>query len=242
MSLAINADQLAEMIAAGLTPEQITTVLRILERDERDAKAKSADRSRAYRDRRRDEERDASRVTAVTPPSRTRVVIPSLPTEEVKNPPETTSQAPKGATAKRGTRLPADWKPSQADWSAAYAADLAHIEAAAEADKFRDYWHAKPGPAALKLDWSATWRNWCRTAAERRRPQQRGPPQTATRRSSIALVHQMARGREIEQPDQQGDGVPGVNARSGWPGPVAPHRQDAQRPPTLDLEPIRDRR
>jgi hypothetical protein len=33
-----------------------------------------------------------------------------------------------------------------------------------EADKFADYWHSKPGAAARKSDWAATWRNWCRNA------------------------------------------------------------------------------
>lgn len=35
-----------------------------------------------------------------------------------------------------------------------------------EAAKFADYWHAKAGRDAAKLDWSATWRNWCRKAIE----------------------------------------------------------------------------
>lgn len=39
---------------------------------------------------------------------------------------------------------------------------------AVEADKFRDYWTAKAGKDAAKLDWLATWRNWCRNAAARR--------------------------------------------------------------------------
>lgn len=29
-------------------------------------------------------------------------------------------------------------------------------------EDFRDYWIAKPGAAALKLDWAATWRTWVR--------------------------------------------------------------------------------
>jgi hypothetical protein len=33
-----------------------------------------------------------------------------------------------------------------------------------EADMFRDYWPARPGPQAAKLDWRLTWRNWCRRA------------------------------------------------------------------------------
>jgi hypothetical protein len=30
------------------------------------------------------------------------------------------------------------------------------------ADKFRDHWIAMSGAKALKADWPATWRNWCR--------------------------------------------------------------------------------
>ncbi len=29
-------------------------------------------------------------------------------------------------------------------------------------DKFSDYWKAKAGSNAVKVDWLATWRNWCR--------------------------------------------------------------------------------
>jgi hypothetical protein len=27
---------------------------------------------------------------------------------------------------------------------------------------FADYWHSIPGSKGCKLDWSGTWRNWCR--------------------------------------------------------------------------------
>lgn len=35
--------------------------------------------------------------------------------------------------------------------------------------KFRDYWLAASGAKARKHDWDATWRNWCRTEADRSR-------------------------------------------------------------------------
>jgi hypothetical protein len=31
-------------------------------------------------------------------------------------------------------------------------------------EQFKDYWCAKPGKDATKLDWSATFRNWVRRA------------------------------------------------------------------------------
>lgn len=33
--------------------------------------------------------------------------------------------------------------------------------------KFSDYWRAASGAKARKLDWDATWRNWCRTEGDR---------------------------------------------------------------------------
>jgi len=64
----------------------------------------------------------------------------------------------------RGTRLPADWQPSAADCEFAYAHGLDPGEVA---DEFADYWQALTGPKATKLDWPATWRNWCRRQHQR---------------------------------------------------------------------------
>lgn len=73
-------------------------------------------------------------------------------------------EPPSGGPRKRGTRLPADWTPS--DTERQYAAER-NVNAERESEKFRNYWHAKSGSGAAKLDWSATWRNWVLTAAER---------------------------------------------------------------------------
>jgi hypothetical protein len=40
-------------------------------------------------------------------------------------------------------------------------------------ETFRDYWRAKSGAGATKLDWDATWRIWCRKEADSR-PARRG--------------------------------------------------------------------
>ena len=63
-----------------------------------------------------------------------------------------------GASA---TRLPADWKPSdeEIDYCKTQRPDLI-VEKVVE--NFSDYWHAKGGSAARKVDWSATWRSWVR--------------------------------------------------------------------------------
>lgn len=61
----------------------------------------------------------------------------------------------------RGTRLPADWKPSD-DQIAFCKAERPDLHPVATGDRFRDYWIAQPGSKGVKLDWDATWRNWVR--------------------------------------------------------------------------------
>ena len=59
----------------------------------------------------------------------------------------------------RGTRLPTDFQ-ADLDFAEQQGITTSLIEAA----KFRDYWSAQPGQKGVKLDWQATWRNWCRNA------------------------------------------------------------------------------
>jgi hypothetical protein len=47
--------------------------------------------------------------------------------------------------------------------------DVTTAEIADTAASFRDYWCGKPGADAKKLDWLATWRNWCRREFRRKR-------------------------------------------------------------------------
>lgn len=60
---------------------------------------------------------------------------------------------------KRGTRLPLDWQPTEDGRD--FAHNLGHDPDVILAG-FRDFWIAKPGAGGRKLDWDATWRNWCR--------------------------------------------------------------------------------
>ncbi|ENN90248.1 YdaU family protein [Bartonella bovis] len=67
-------------------------------------------------------------------------------------------------TSLKGHRLPANWV---GDIHAAISEGLSEEQARWQEKKFRDYWHAKSGQQALKVDWSATWRNWYRREIER---------------------------------------------------------------------------
>jgi hypothetical protein len=69
----------------------------------------------------------------------------------------------------RGSRLPDEWAPSEA--LVVFADGLGFAghaldEAVAE---FGDYWRAKPGPNARKLDWEATFKNRLRSIAGRKK-------------------------------------------------------------------------
>lgn|GEM_PF-3320190 len=68
--------------------------------------------------------------------------------------------------AKRGTRLPEDWRPAPGE--VAYAREHApSVDVDREAQDFVDYWVAVPGQRGVKLDWSRTWQTWVRRAHDR---------------------------------------------------------------------------
>ena len=64
-------------------------------------------------------------------------------------------------TTPRGTRLPADWTPSESllDWAKETRSDL---DLGNTIESFRDFWLSKAGKDGAKLDWDATFRNWVR--------------------------------------------------------------------------------
>jgi len=75
----------------------------------------------------------------------------------------------------RGTRLPADWKPSE-EQLAFCKTERPDLHPMATCDRFRDFWIAQAGSKGVKLDWDATWRNWVRNEkAGGNKPQQDKP-------------------------------------------------------------------
>ncbi len=70
----------------------------------------------------------------------------------------------------RATRLSDNWSPTPNDYAFASKEGLSQQEINREADKFRDYWPNISGAKGRKIDWSATWRNWIRRAADGRKP------------------------------------------------------------------------
>ena len=104
-------------------------------------------------------------------------LAPDQPAKPVDNSMPTVVDMP--TKTKRGTRLPADWKPSRTEANSAVEEGHPMDWLAQQLDSFCDYWHAKTGQQATKLDWDATWRNWLRRANDqpgRRRPQPSNQP------------------------------------------------------------------
>jgi hypothetical protein len=86
--------------------------------------------------------------------------------------------ATKNGSNARGTRLPDGWMPDPGV-VAQMRSDHPQVDLKAEHAKFVDYWGDQPGAKGRKLDWTGTWRNWIRRAAENnpaRAPTPNAPP------------------------------------------------------------------
>jgi Ni/Co efflux regulator RcnB len=126
----------------------------------------AAERRRAWDRARKAEKRNSTGNSTGIPPDANRASNLTKDSE-IQNEGSLEAQLPLASTgqpapkSKRGTRLPDDWVPSAADVATARRAGLDEPTIRTEAIKFRNYWTAKTGAAATKLDWSRTWENWC---------------------------------------------------------------------------------
>lgn len=68
------------------------------------------------------------------------------------------------AAEPKAQRIPPGWMPDQV--GIAFCQNLG-LDPRPVLAKFTDYWLGASGTRAKKADWPATWRNWCRTEAER---------------------------------------------------------------------------
>jgi hypothetical protein len=60
----------------------------------------------------------------------------------------------------KGTRLPEDWRLSQADRDFAKRYGLADAEIETEGELFHAHWTSESGSKAVKLNWSRAWQTW----------------------------------------------------------------------------------
>lgn len=100
-----------------------------------------------------------TQTVSETEPTENRVVTLASSHKPVANKEQKTSAPAKGQ------RLPENWEPSEAGKQ--LAAENS-IDWRRELEKFRDYWRARSGRDACKLDWDATWRNRIRDLVDYR--------------------------------------------------------------------------
>ncbi|WP_165964592.1 hypothetical protein [Actinomadura sp. KC216] len=145
-------------------------------------------------------------------PSQGSPSLPETPASDTE-PPQTSPQggiggdgkgekkaSPSSSPRKRGTRIPDDFTVTAAmvEWARHR---CPHVDGRAETEKFVNYWRAKSGKDATKVDWPATWRNWMLNAAERT-PTGRASPSTDRRQQ--ATDDQFQRAMERAQAREEG--------------------------------------
>lgn len=126
-------------------------------------RAASRERMRDLRARRKGkkplEQAEAGDAFGRTVPNRSESVRNPDPTRPDPTPNKEEAGASSSAPRKRATRISEDFAvtPEMRIWASTKAPDT---DLATETEKFINYWVAKSGKDATKLDWAATWRNW----------------------------------------------------------------------------------
>ncbi len=182
--MAVTAEMIDAMVAAGISPEQILVVVRS-ELAREHVTAAEAERARieanregnrlrqaAFRARRnaRNGERNGSNAdnasNGVTPPKRSPAPPKTTPPGDSPSDPKGSS-APKGADRHRGTRIPVDFGLRPEARQACLDAGLAGRDVEEALAEFQDFWVGVPGARGMKLDWLATLRNRLRESTRR---------------------------------------------------------------------------
>lgn len=169
---------IAELCARGMIDDENRLAAWDKRQPKREREDNSAERVRKFRERResdavskkRHDATESAELAAATP-SNASVTEETPRGEEIRGEEKREEKEQKSPSPK-GSRLPSDWEPSQelVDWARQERPD---VDLRKEAATFRDYWAAKAGKDGVKLDWSATWRNWIRKA--------NGPPRGSAR-------------------------------------------------------------
>jgi hypothetical protein len=91
---------------------------------------------------------------------------------------QTQPEAKASGPRKRAKRIPEDFAitESMREWGRENAPT---VDGQTETVKFINYWQAKAGRDATKLDWVATWRNWMLNAKERQPAAKKDPTENA---------------------------------------------------------------
>lgn len=132
------------------------------------------DRKAAYRQKRQQNTGD---VPGGVPVGQIR--IPDTPTLPIPTQPNPLKEE----GAKRGSRIPDvfDVTPTMSQWAKT---NTPTVDIRRATEKFVNYWTAKSGAQAVKLDWAATWRNWMLNESERATPRSSTAPTTKAQKNA----------------------------------------------------------
>jgi hypothetical protein len=104
----------------------------------------------------------------------------------------------------RAERIPPEFQP---DLDFPLSRGMSRKRAETEAEKFKNYWSAKSGRDAAKLDWPATWRNWVLSSLERTGPDATPPPSEGNRLADeLAIIRRQfaeAENGKTDRPENQ---------------------------------------
>jgi hypothetical protein len=161
--MSVIATALKHMLAAGMPHDVIVAAVAEMEAHnpaevEAEAKrAKDRERKRVAAEAKRNSVESVESVETPPPPPSP---IPLDPPSQTH--PPIIPQTPSTTETKRARRLADDWvlPASWGRWAVGEGYSEAIIRL--QADQFADFWKAKAGKDAAKLDWEATWRNWMR--------------------------------------------------------------------------------
>jgi uncharacterized protein YdaU (DUF1376 family) len=101
-------------------------------------------------------------IQDVSPVTTLATAIPTPTPTPTPTPKKKDIVSPSASPTDQGSRLPKDWSLPD-DWKTWCEANRPDLEPSTVADQFRDFWISKPGKDGRKVDWLATWRNWCRS-------------------------------------------------------------------------------
>lgn len=121
-------------------------------------RAKAAERQRKWRERHKGETQDEHVSNGVTD-GVTNGVSHAAPTRPDPTRPSISNEIEKGVPRKRATRIPDPFivTTDMREWATGRT-PLVVVDDTTE--RFVNYWRAKAGKDATKLDWLATWQNW----------------------------------------------------------------------------------
>lgn len=163
-------------------------------------------------------------------------------TQEKALQPPTTTQVSEKPSVRRGSRLPDDWVLPKAwgEWAIAHQPTWTADHCRAVASNFADFWQAKAGKDATKLDWEKTWHTWVRRdgamkAAPGQHTGTQGSPLVSpaiekTReflKAQQLEEEQIARNAEVARQIRDNRGLRGMVQASALPQPIFPEETQA---------------